>query len=138
MPACSAPAAICKRAALRQLSKDLAAANEQRAVVTAQATKLASLQAELKQARPAPGLIAYLQHPWPRTQIVAAVVQPLLEGLSLSELRVQRLESMQAAVRSFGSAASRGRSMPPTPRRTSARRPSVTSSGCGKRATPPA
>jgi hypothetical protein len=88
-----------QHASARRLSQDLAAANEQRAVVTAQAAKLTSLQTELKQSQARAGLVAYLRHPWPPTQIVAAVVQPLLQGLSLSELRVQRLESLQAANR---------------------------------------
>jgi hypothetical protein len=77
----------------RRLTQDLEAANSQRAVVTAEATRLAAIQAELKQAETRAGLIVYLRHPWPRTQIVAAVVGPMAPGLSLDELRVQRIES---------------------------------------------
>ena len=82
-----------QRARLGRLRGDLAAANEQRGAVTAQAARLASIQAELKQAESRAALIAYLRHPWPRTQIVEAVVGPISSGLSLDELRVQRLES---------------------------------------------
>jgi hypothetical protein len=88
-----------QKSSARQLSQDLAAANEQRAMVSTQAARLASLQKEVKEAQARAGLVAYLHHPWPRTQIVAAVVQPILEGLTLSELRVQRLESPQAVTR---------------------------------------
>jgi hypothetical protein len=77
----------------RRLEQELQAANEQRAVVTAQAARLASIQAELKQADARANLILYLRHPWPRTQIVAAVVRPLVPGLSLDELRIQRLDA---------------------------------------------
>jgi hypothetical protein len=98
-----------QRSTAQRLGKDVAAANEQRAVVTAQTAKLASLQKELKAAQARAGLVAYLGHPWPRTQIVAAVVRPVFEGLTLSELRVQRLDSPQAVNRS---AAVRPRAVP--------------------------
>jgi hypothetical protein len=88
-----------QKARQRRLTQDLAAANAQRTIVTAQSARLAAVQAELKQAEARAGLIAYLRHPWPRTQIVAAVVEAISPGLSLDELRVQRLETTHALQR---------------------------------------
>jgi hypothetical protein len=109
-----------QRSDQRQFTQNLAAANAQRAVVTAQAARLAALQAELKQAQARAGLIAYLKHPWPRTQIVAAIVQPLLEGLALGELRVQRLEATPVMNRS---SPTRSRAASPTDAKADTRSP---------------
>ncbi len=84
-----------QRSGQSRLKRDLAAANEQRTMVTAQAARLSAVQTELKQAEARANLIVYLRHPWPRTQIVAAVVAPISPGLSLDELRVQRSEITQ-------------------------------------------
>lgn len=79
------------------LRRELAAAQQQQASVMGQHTRLAAIQAELKQAEARANLICYLRHPWPRTQILAAVVTPLGQGLSLDELRIERQEGVPAA-----------------------------------------
>lgn len=84
----------------KKLKEEVAAANQQRAMVTGQAARLSALEIELKRAETHADLIAYLRHPWPRTQIVAAVIEPLIAGISLSELRVQRLELSPGSIRS--------------------------------------
>jgi hypothetical protein len=79
----------------KRLKQELAAAQQQQAMVTAQVARLTALENDLKRAESQAGLIAYLRHPWPRTQVLAAAVEPLIDGLALAELRVHRLESLQ-------------------------------------------
>lgn len=79
------------------LRRELAAAQQQQTLVMGHQTRLAAIQADLKQAEARANLIAYLRHPWPRTQILAAVVTPLGEGLSLDELHIERQEGVRAA-----------------------------------------
>jgi Tfp pilus assembly protein PilN len=49
---------------------------------------LEKLQEELKSADSEAALYAFLHHPWPRTQILAALVKPLNESVYLSELQI--------------------------------------------------
>lgn len=79
------------------LRRELAGAQQQQTLVMGQQTRLATIQAELKQSEARANLIAYLRHPWPRTQILAAVVTPIGTGISLEELRIERQEGIQAA-----------------------------------------
>jgi hypothetical protein len=83
----------------KRLKQELAAAQEQQAMVTAQTARLAAFEMDLKRAESQASLIVYLRHPWPRTQLLAAGAEPLIEGLTLAELRVHRLESLQTSVR---------------------------------------
>ena len=50
--------------------------------------RLLNLQARLKLARTTARLHLYLRHPWPCTQILAAVVEGLPDSVSISELRL--------------------------------------------------
>jgi hypothetical protein len=37
-------------------------------------------------------LVTYLQHPWPRTQLLAAVIEPLPESMSLDQISISKLK----------------------------------------------
>lgn len=52
------------------------------------ADKMVQLAIRLGELRADADLITYLRHPWPRTQILAAVLEPLPASISLSELQV--------------------------------------------------
>jgi hypothetical protein len=77
----------------KRFAAQLAATTEQHAAVTEQAKKLAELQNELQTVRSQAELITYLRHPWPRTQILAAVIEPLTPEITLNELRVYRADA---------------------------------------------
>ncbi len=50
--------------------------------------QLGSLQDELKHARAAAELLTYLRHPWPRTQLLDALLRPLPDQIVLLELEM--------------------------------------------------
>jgi hypothetical protein len=77
----------------QDLSKLLADATQQHDRVMIQANELTQLQQSLRQSSAQAELWAYVRHPWPKTQILAAIVAPLTEGITLSDLRIHRLES---------------------------------------------
>ncbi len=43
------------------------------------------------------GLYAYLRHPWPRTQILAAVVESLPDSVMLAQIQIHRESTMSTA-----------------------------------------
>lgn len=61
----------------------------------AKSTMLTQLQAELTQETAAATLCAYLKTPWPRTQLVSAIVVPATESLRIEELHL--IEATPAA-----------------------------------------
>ena len=50
--------------------------------------RLAELKTKLQDARDQAELFTYLRHPWPRTQIIAALISPLPEGITLRQIRI--------------------------------------------------
>jgi hypothetical protein len=60
------------------------------AFAKARAQKLERLQQQLRLQRQTAELLVYLRHPWPRTQILAAVAAPLPASVTLEELQVAR------------------------------------------------
>ena len=52
--------------------------------------KLTTLNKELAELSARADLLIYLSHPWPRTQILAAIVEPMPESIKLSELTISR------------------------------------------------
>jgi hypothetical protein len=56
----------------------------------ATAADLAAVQAELNGSEAMARLVTYLGHPWPHTQILAALVNDLPESVSLTELDIAR------------------------------------------------
>jgi hypothetical protein len=54
--------------------------------------ELTALQAELRAARAEAELLTYLRRPWPRTQLLAAIAEPLSEPITLGKLTVLQEE----------------------------------------------
>jgi hypothetical protein len=52
--------------------------------------QLTTLKKELASASDRAELLTYLRHPWPRTQLLAAVFEPMPESIKLSELTIGR------------------------------------------------
>ena len=66
---------------LQRVEPQFLAAQEQKA-------EMARVQAAVKQAEELAALYLYLEHPWPRTQLLAAVATPLPRSIQLNELHV--------------------------------------------------
>lgn len=61
--------------------------------VTEQGKKIAALQNELREARAEAELLTYLRHPWPRTQLLAAIAAPLTDAITLRKLTIHQEEA---------------------------------------------
>jgi hypothetical protein len=72
------------------LRRELAAIEGAHAEALAKTEQFAQLSHDLEEVRFTADLYAYLRHPWPRTQILAAVAEHLPSELVLSELRIAR------------------------------------------------
>ena len=77
--------------------------------ITEQGKKLAALQAELREARAEAELITYLRHPWPRTQLLAAIAAPLSDAITLRKLTIHQEESAGSSLGALAAA------IPPSP-----------------------
>ena len=64
---------------------------------------LKATRAQLKTENKVANLITYMQHPWPKTQLLAAIVQPLPDALSLEQITVtqQTIEKKTSATESM-------------------------------------
>lgn len=56
----------------------------------AQTAELGKLQTELQVAQTEAQLLTYLRHPWPCTQLLAALLAPLPETITFREIRISR------------------------------------------------
>ena len=56
----------------------------------AQTAELGKLQAELQVAQAEAQLLTYLRHPWPCTQVLAALVTPLPKAITFKEIKINR------------------------------------------------
>lgn len=74
----------------RAARQQLAAIDEQHSLARAKTEQFTALHQQLKEAQATTQLYAWLQHPWPRTQILAGVSAKLPETVTLSELRLTR------------------------------------------------
>jgi hypothetical protein len=83
-----AAAVVSQQDRKRQAEKQLAAIQPQYDLAIRQNRKLAEVWAELDTARNAAELFTYLRHPWPRTQILAALLAPLPEAITLETLQI--------------------------------------------------
>ena len=54
--------------------------------------QLTTLKNELARASDQAELLTYLRHPWPRTQLLSAIIEPMPESIKLSELTIGRQE----------------------------------------------
>ena len=52
--------------------------------------ELSKVQSELKTARDRAELFTYIRHPWPRTQLLAVLIDPLPEEVTLNQLQITR------------------------------------------------
>jgi hypothetical protein len=82
----------------RQLSADLALASQSYETAQLEIQRLARVRAELAAIHDEAELMTYLRHPWPRTQIVAALLAPLPQTMTLTELRIARESPMQTGL----------------------------------------
>ena len=74
----------------RRVESELDAIGPTRATATERQTQLVQLQTQLATSRARADLITYLRHPWPRTQLIRAVLAPLPEAVTLKTLRIDR------------------------------------------------
>ncbi len=82
--------ALSQRHRKLQAEEELAAVEPPYAVAVKQNDRLAGLQSELQAKRIDAELFTYLRHPWPRTQLVAALLAPLPEEITLQVLQITR------------------------------------------------
>lgn len=78
---------IRRRAQMRE-HVGLARANLQ--AVRGQSAELPELERRMQQDEIESQLHTYLRHPWPKTQVLAALVRPLPEAISLTSIRIGR------------------------------------------------
>jgi hypothetical protein len=57
-------------------------------VAQAKSKRVAELEQQLEQARGEAGLLAWLAHPWPRSQLLAQINAPLPDSIRLSSIRL--------------------------------------------------
>jgi hypothetical protein len=74
----------------RQAQTELVAVESLKGNSDSTSVKIADLQARLKPLRADAERLTYLRHPWPKTQILAAVVQPLPDSIMLTRLHIVR------------------------------------------------
>lgn len=85
-----AVAAVVQRGRRNVLEADLAAVEPSYQSATQQNRQLAAVQAKLQRLRSLAGLYTYLQHPWPRTQLLAGVLEPLPEDVTFDRVQIVR------------------------------------------------
>jgi Tfp pilus assembly protein PilN len=72
----------------RAAEKHLAAVQPQYDLTVAQSNTLGNTQTQLQLAHAKAELVTYLRHPWPKSQILSALLTPLPEEVTLRELQV--------------------------------------------------
>ena len=83
-------ASVYQRYLIWEVEQQLAELEPQYAAAEAVMAEHNDLQQQLQQAVARADLYTYLRHPWPRTQILAAVTEPMPDSVTLSELRMIR------------------------------------------------
>lgn len=83
-----AAAVLSQHSRKRQAEKELAAIIPQYDLAVGQNRKLAEVHARLNTARANAELFTYLRHPWPRTQLLAALLAPLPEEITFERLQI--------------------------------------------------
>lgn len=84
-----------RRHALRNDLKTLDPAYE---TAMKQKTRLEQLQKQYQTAKASAELYTYLRHPWPRTQLLSALVGPLPEAVTMEQLQIMRESGAAAPV----------------------------------------
>jgi Tfp pilus assembly protein PilN len=85
-----AAAALGQHRRRHRLAADLARCKPEHAKAAQIRDALTQLQSRLQVARTSADLYTYLRHPWPRTRIIAALLEPLPEEIAFEELRIER------------------------------------------------
>lgn len=85
-----AVAAFDQQGRKREADTELAKIMPRYDLAVGQNRRLAGLHTRLAPARDAAELFTYLRHPWPRTQLLAALLAPLPEGITLDRLQITR------------------------------------------------
>jgi hypothetical protein len=67
------------------------------AAAQTQVQELSSLQTEIQNASQEAGLYTFLESPWPRSQLLAAVVRPLPEAIRLTQIHIREEEQSRSA-----------------------------------------
>mgnify|MGYP007059379356 CR=1 FL=1 len=80
-----------QRASNASLAAELDEARSLHRVTLSQFQELHAIEAELVQLSADAGALAYLEHPWPQTQIVAMVAEKVPSSAKLTQLRVVRI-----------------------------------------------
>ena len=80
----------------RNLEEQLEMLRPTHTALSGQLKQLTTLQNHLQSVRAMAELICYLRHPWPRTRILAEVLSPLPETVTLEQLSVDRQSSEPA------------------------------------------
>ncbi len=83
-----AAADVAQRSRRHWLESDLAAVEPAYELAAQQNRQLAAVQTELQRLRSLADLYAYLQHPWPRTQLLAGVLGPLPAEVTFQRVQV--------------------------------------------------
>lgn len=74
----------------QRLRNDLEAIQPLHEKAIAQMARLADLQVQVRSARAESDLYTYLRHPWPRTQILSALLAPLPDEIVIEELTIHQ------------------------------------------------
>ncbi len=84
----AATAALSQQGRKRRAEHELAAIGPQYEMAVSQNRRLTEIQTRLAAAREDAELLTYLRHPWPRTQLLAALLTPLPEEITLERLQI--------------------------------------------------
>jgi hypothetical protein len=84
-------AVLVQRSRSAAVEAELAACRASHDQFTQAAQRLGEVQLPLAAARTQADLVAWLSHPWPKTQVLAAVLQSFPDSIVLDELEVHRL-----------------------------------------------
>jgi len=76
---------------------ELAAVTPPYELAVGQSTRLAGIQVQLQKARRSAELYTYLQHPWPRTQLLVALLAPLPDNIVFEQLQITREKPLSQA-----------------------------------------
>jgi Tfp pilus assembly protein PilN len=93
-----AAAALFQHREQRRLRAELARLEPAKAQGAAIQMEIDRMQADLRAAQAEAELLTYLRHPWPRTQILAALLAPLPDEITFEELQIVRETASRRAV----------------------------------------
>jgi hypothetical protein len=85
-----AAAAIMQQYRRFSVRRDIAAITKAYETATLQQARLADAEKQAKSASAAAELYTYLKHPWPRTQLLSALVNPLPDTITLQQIQITR------------------------------------------------